>query len=131
MVIKIMVIILIPIIVDVMIAMMMTITLIATKQVKNFMDGAGIKEIWTSGRLCDAEVLYFYSCWKLQNIQNLKNQVSGCEADHYKPLNINGWFWASTLVKVSSGSSLTFSPVPATSSSRSSPPLLALPTSPS
>ena len=64
------------------------------------MDGAGIKEIWTSGRLCDAEVLYFYSCWKLQNIQNLKNQVSGCEADHYKPLNINGWFWASTLVKM-------------------------------
>merc|ERR1711890_115634 len=49
--------------------------------VKNFMDGAGIKEIWTSGRLCDAE-------------------VSGCEADHYKPLNINGWFWASTLVKM-------------------------------
>merc|ERR1712004_867124 len=43
--------------------------------------GAGIKEIWTSGRLCDAE-------------------VSGCEADHYKPLNINGWFWASTLVKM-------------------------------
>merc|ERR1712066_1132104 len=40
--------------------------------VKNFMDGAGIKEIWTSGRLCDAE-------------------VSGCDADHYKPLNINGW----------------------------------------
>ena len=59
MVIKIMVIILIPIIVDVMIAMMMTITLIATKQVKNFMDGAGIKEIWTSGRLCDAEVFHF------------------------------------------------------------------------
>ena len=27
-------------------------------------------------------------------------QVSGCDADHYKPLNINGWFWASTLVKV-------------------------------
>ena len=58
MVIKIMVIILIPIIVAVMIAMMMTITLIATKQVKNFMDGAGIKEIWTSGRLCDAEVFH-------------------------------------------------------------------------
>jgi len=49
--------------------------------VKSFMDGAGINEIWTSGRLCDAE-------------------VSGCDADHYKPLNINGWFWASTLVKM-------------------------------
>ena len=47
------------IIVVMMIAMMMTITLIATKQVKNFMDGAGIKEIWTSGRLCDAEVFHF------------------------------------------------------------------------
>ena len=59
MVIKIMVIILILIIVVMMIAMMMTITLIATKQVRNFMDGAGIKEIWTSGRLCDAEVFHF------------------------------------------------------------------------
>jgi len=49
--------------------------------IKNFMSGAGIKEIWTSGRLCDSE-------------------VSGCEADHYQPLNINGWFWASTLVKM-------------------------------
>ena len=35
-------------------------TLIATKQVKNFMDGAGIKEIWTSGRLCDAEVFFHF-----------------------------------------------------------------------
>jgi hypothetical protein len=26
--------------------------------------------------------------------------VTGCDADHYKPLNINGWFWASTLVKM-------------------------------
>ena len=26
--------------------------------VKSFMDGAGIKEIWTSGRLCDAEVIF-------------------------------------------------------------------------
>ena len=26
--------------------------------VKSFMSGAGIKEIWTSGRLCDAEVLF-------------------------------------------------------------------------
>ena len=45
------------------------------------MKGAGIKEIWTAGRLCDAE-------------------VSGCNATHYQPLNINGWFWASTLVKM-------------------------------
>ena len=28
--------------------------------VKNFMNGAGIKEIWTSGRLCDAEVFHFH-----------------------------------------------------------------------
>jgi len=49
--------------------------------VQNFMSGAGIKEIWTAGRLCDAE-------------------VSGCDASHYQPLNINGWFWASTLVKM-------------------------------
>lgn len=49
--------------------------------VRNFMSGAGVKEIWTAGRLCDSE-------------------VTGCEADHYKPLNINGWFWASTLVKM-------------------------------
>lgn len=49
--------------------------------VKNFMSGAGIKEIWTSGRLCDSE-------------------VTGCDAPHYQPLNINGWFWASTLVKM-------------------------------
>ena len=28
------------------------------KLVKSFMDGAGIKEIWTSGRLCDAEVMF-------------------------------------------------------------------------
>jgi hypothetical protein len=49
--------------------------------VKGFMSGAGVREIWTAGRLCDSE-------------------VSGCEADHYKPLPINGWFWASTLIKV-------------------------------
>ena len=52
-------------------------TLIATKQVKNFMDGAGIKEIWTSGRLCDAEVFRFPEnisilVWKLQKILNYK-----------------------------------------------------------
>ena len=78
MVTKIMVIILILIIVVMMIAMMMTITLIATKQVKNFMDGAGIKEIWTSGRLCDAEVFFHFPenisilNGKLQKILNHK-----------------------------------------------------------
>jgi len=36
------------------------------------------KNIHTSGRLCDKE-------------------VEGCEADHFQPLNINGWFWSSTL----------------------------------
>ena len=45
------------------------------------MRGAGIQELWTSGRLCDAE-------------------VNGCDAPHYQPLNINGWFWASTLVQM-------------------------------
>merc|ERR1711953_698670 len=46
-----------------------------------FLRGAGIKELWTAGRLCDAE-------------------VNGCDAPHYQPLNINGWFWASTLVQM-------------------------------
>ena len=97
--------------------------------VKNFMNGAGIKEIWTSGRLCDAEVIfisfiwvwhaykylciisvfllskYVYKYWCFSISPNMcaiicGTQVSGCDADHYKPLNINGWFWASTLVKV-------------------------------
>jgi len=49
--------------------------------VKNFMQGARVSQIWTAGRLCDAE-------------------VTGCDAPHYQPLNINGWFWASTLVKM-------------------------------
>jgi len=49
--------------------------------VRSMMSSAGIREIWTAGRLCDAE-------------------VNGCEAAHYQPLNINGWFWASTLVKM-------------------------------
>ena len=47
--------------------------------VTSFMRGAGIDQLWTAGRLCDAE-------------------VNGCDAPHYQPLNINGWFWASTLV---------------------------------
>jgi len=49
--------------------------------IKDSMARAGVREIWTAGRLCDAE-------------------VSGCDAPHYQPLNINGWFWASTLVKM-------------------------------
>ena len=49
--------------------------------VKALMGGAGIGQIWTAGRLCDAE-------------------VNGCEARHYFPKNINGWFWASTLVQM-------------------------------
>ena len=31
--------------------------------VKSFMDGAGIKEIWTSGRLCDAEVIFCFQAF--------------------------------------------------------------------
>ena len=49
--------------------------------ITSFMRGAGIRELWTAGRLCDAE-------------------VNGCDAPHYQPLNINGWFWASTLVQM-------------------------------
>jgi hypothetical protein len=49
--------------------------------IKTLMNQAGIKEIWTAGRLCDAE-------------------VNGCDAPHYQPLSINGWFWASTLVQM-------------------------------
>jgi len=48
---------------------------------KGFMEKAGVKEIWTAGRLCDAE-------------------VTGCDAEHYFPKNINGWFWASTVTKM-------------------------------
>jgi len=48
---------------------------------KGFMEKAGVKEIWTAGRLCDAE-------------------VSGCDASHYFPKNVNGWFWASTVIKM-------------------------------
>jgi len=49
--------------------------------IKGFMEDAKIPEIWTAGRLCDAE-------------------VSGCDAEHYFPKNINGWFWASTVSKM-------------------------------
>jgi len=42
------------------------------------MKRAGVREIWTSGRLCDKE-------------------VDGCEQARFQPYNINGWFWAATL----------------------------------
>ncbi|QQP32418.1 Putative LOC100748578, partial [Caligus rogercresseyi] len=47
--------------------------------VADLMRASGIKDIHTSGRLCDAE-------------------VEGCDKQpRFKPLKINGWFWASTL----------------------------------
>ena len=49
--------------------------------ITTLMRGARINELWTAGRLCDAE-------------------VNGCDAPHYQPLPINGWFWASTLVQM-------------------------------
>jgi len=42
------------------------------------MQRSNIQEIWTSARLCDKE-------------------VDGCEQDRFRPYNIRGWFWASTL----------------------------------
>ena len=36
------------------------------------------QDVHTAGRLCDKE-------------------VEGCEAAHFQPINVNGWFWASTL----------------------------------
>merc|ERR1712014_484499 len=39
---------------------------------------AGVREVWTSGRLCDKE-------------------VDGCDQPRFQPYNINGWFWAATL----------------------------------
>jgi len=38
----------------------------------------GVREVWTSGRLCDKE-------------------VDGCDQPRFQPYNINGWFWAATL----------------------------------
>ena len=38
----------------------------------------GVREVWTSGRLCDKE-------------------VDGCDQARFQPYNINGWFWAATL----------------------------------
>jgi hypothetical protein len=37
--------------------------------VRNFMSGAGVKEIWTAGRLCDSEasnVVFFYSSFTME-----------------------------------------------------------------
>ena len=42
------------------------------------MKRGNVREVWTSGRLCDKE-------------------VDGCEQDRFQPYNIRGWFWASTL----------------------------------
>jgi len=39
---------------------------------------AGVREVWTSGRLCDKE-------------------VDGCDQPRFQPYNVNGWFWAATL----------------------------------
>ena len=46
--------------------------------VEGLMKASGIQDVHTAGRLCDAE-------------------VEGCDAARFKPLKINGWFWASTL----------------------------------
>merc|ERR1712096_461429 len=42
------------------------------------MAAGNVREVWTSGRLCDKE-------------------VDGCEQARFQPFNINGWFWAATL----------------------------------
>ncbi|XP_023343172.1 uncharacterized protein LOC111712710 isoform X1 [Eurytemora carolleeae] len=42
------------------------------------MKKAGVRETWSSGRLCDKE-------------------VDGCDQPRFQPYNIRGWFWASTL----------------------------------
>ena len=44
----------------------------------DLMKVSGIKDVHTSGRLCDGE-------------------VEGCDQPRFQPLSINGWFWASTL----------------------------------
>jgi len=46
--------------------------------VGRLMNAGNVREVWTSGRLCDKE-------------------VDGCEADRFQPYNIRGWFWASSL----------------------------------
>ena len=42
------------------------------------MAAGNVREVWTSGRLCDKE-------------------VDGCEQARFQPYNIRGWFWAATL----------------------------------
>jgi len=42
------------------------------------MKSGNVREVWTSGRLCDKE-------------------VDGCEQARFQPYNIRGWFWAATL----------------------------------
>lgn len=46
--------------------------------VHNLMKSSGIKDVHSSGRLCDGE-------------------VEGCDQPRFQPLHINGWFWASSL----------------------------------
>jgi len=48
------------------------------KSIGSVMKRGNVKEVWTSGRLCDKE-------------------VDGCEQARFQPYNIRGWFWASTL----------------------------------
>jgi len=60
---------------------------IESQQEQNFvgqnMARAGVREVWTSGRLCDKE-------------------VDGCDQPRFQPYNINGWFWAATLATMGS-----------------------------
>merc|ERR1711970_770586 len=42
------------------------------------MKSGNVREVWTSGRLCD-------------------KGVDGCEQARFQPYNIRGWFWAATL----------------------------------
>ena len=42
------------------------------------MKAGNVREVWTSGRLCDKE-------------------VDGCDQPRFQPYNIRGWFWAATL----------------------------------
>ena len=46
--------------------------------IHNLMKASNIKDVHTSGRLCDGE-------------------VEGCDQPRFQPLHINGWFWASNL----------------------------------
>ena len=46
--------------------------------VEDLMERTNVPNLHLAGRLCDAE-------------------VEGCNQTRFQPLNINGWFWASTL----------------------------------